>query len=78
MINKNKKNKKIIITVATICATLCFVAIIFFVVASNIIVEECASPCRHRFDPNKPFSEQIYCGLSCDKITLLDRILGND
>ena len=70
MVNKRIKNKKtIIITIIAI-----FVAIILFcIIANNIVLDECASPCRHE----ESTTGIVMCPDVCDKVTLLDWILGN-
>ena len=65
MSSKSKNKKTIMITIIAI-----FVAIIlFFVIANNIVLDECASPCRH--------TDEEICIAVCDRVTLLDWILGN-
>ncbi|MBR5408965.1 hypothetical protein IK112_03460 [Candidatus Saccharibacteria bacterium] len=63
--NSIKNKKVIIITIITIIVAI----VIFFIAASNIVVDECASPCRH--------TDAEICITVCDKVTLLDWILGN-
>ncbi|MBR3252498.1 hypothetical protein IKF84_00270 [Candidatus Saccharibacteria bacterium] len=60
------KNKKIIIIVAS---AIIGVVVLFFVIAKFIVVDDCASPCRH--------TGEKYCIMVCDKITLLDWIFGD-
>ena len=62
---KDKKTKKIVI----ITIIVVFVAIIFFIIANNVVLDECASPCRH--------TGESICITMCDRVTLLDWILGN-
>ncbi len=61
-----KTKRNIIITVVAFVAV-----ILFLIVASNIVLDECASPCRH----DKGVS--VVCPDVCEEVTLLDWILGN-
>ena len=65
--NKNNKNKskKVIAIVAAIIVG----AVVLFLVAANfIVVDECGSPCKK--------NEGQICAAVCERITLMDRILG--
>ena len=62
MINMSKldKKKKILIT----CGAGAVIIIGFLIVANFIVLDECASPCRH--------SKAEMCVTVCEKVTLMD------
>ena len=63
--NKNKTKKIIAITAAAVVGAV----VIFFIAANFIVVNSCASPCRK--NPGQ------FCAAVCEKVTLMDWILGN-
>jgi len=62
------KKKTIIIAMAIVGAI-----ILFFVLANFIVLDECASPCRNSVKKG----EIDVCSAVCEKVTLLDWIMGN-
>lgn len=69
----NRKHTKIIIIIlGIITAVLAFVFLFIFVISQRIVIDDCASPCRHDRDKTKP------CIALCDQITLYDIIFGHD
>ena len=47
--------------------------VLFFIIANFIVIDGCASPCRHVDDSNGP----VTCINVCEEVTLLDWFLGN-
>ncbi len=73
MNNKGTKKKKTKRNIIVIVIAIFVAIILFFIIANNIVLNECASPCRHE----KSTTGVAICPAVCDKVTLLDWILGN-
>lgn len=66
------KNKKIVIALSIVATIAVSVSFFVFVVSKNIVIDGCASPCRHDYNSTK------ICIDLCDTITLYDIITGRD
>lgn len=65
------KNKKIVIALSIVVTIAVSVLFFIFVVSKGIVIDSCASPCRHDHDSTT-------CITLCDTITLYDIITGRD
>ena len=63
--NKNKTKKIATIIIIAVIG----VVVLFLSLANFIVLDECASPCRN--------TEAEVCAAVCERVTLMDWILGN-
>ena len=70
---KKRNNKGFTLVEVLIAMAIISVVVLFLIIADSIVLDECASPCRSAIRRG----ESIVCPAVCDKVTLLDWILGN-